>query len=93
MTNPIERILMFPLDVTHDNSTRVEVIGSGGLSDVRISDFDNRAEALAYAERIGTHYGVEVTELTPDDEDEEVWDAEDIYGQNGIRQSIEEDRR
>ena len=74
MTNPIDRILMFPLDVTHDNSTRVEVIGSGGLSDVQIADFDCRAEALAYAERIGVHYGIEVTELSADDEDAEVWD-------------------
>ena len=73
MTNPIDRILMFPLDVTHDNSTRVEVIGSGGLSDVQIADFDCRAEALAYAERIGVHYGIEVEELTADDQDEEVY--------------------
>jgi hypothetical protein len=63
--NPIDRITFFALNVEHDETTRVEVLGSGGLSDVSVSDFDTRREALAYAERIGTYYGVEVVELEP----------------------------
>ena len=63
--NPIETITIFALDVEHDESTRVEITGAGGLSDVRYSDFETRAEALAYAERLGAYYVVDVIELEP----------------------------
>ena len=63
--NPIDRIYIFALNVEVDESTAVDVYGSGGLTIVDSSFFTNRAEALAYAERLGTYYGVEVIELEP----------------------------
>ncbi len=62
---PIDRILMFALNVNHDETTRVEVHAAGGLTTVAHVDFDTRAEALAYAERLGVYYTVEVEELEP----------------------------
>jgi len=65
MTSPIDRIYIFALDVEHNESTRVEIVGAGGLSDVRYSDFETRDEAIAYAERVGGYYGAQVVELEP----------------------------
>ena len=54
---------MSPIESIYLSDCTVEVVMSGGLSESAACTFDTAQLALAYAERVSTHYGVEVTVL------------------------------